>query len=455
MYCFRSIITVLFLVVTGLVFSAQAQDNDINFLKEKAFNGDTNAMLKIAKIYEKQGDRDKYFSWLKKAAEEGNKEAKYLFQEFELIEFKKTASPADFFRKVYPLAENGNAIAMKQLAELYEIGDGAVSKNTAEAISWYKKIISHSSDNASNTDIMLKIADCCSREKNYAEAILWYKKIISHSDDNAGNSLIMLRISDLYGRYLKNNNEAIAWAKKVLAYDNKNHKIIALCNIIRLCNQDEVAFWGQKLLEIDNSFTKCWKIDLNYALTDGYKYPRHTTASEEEMYEGTSLLKFLSRLADSGNLTAMIELGDNNRLFNDYERLAWYKKAANKGSAEGKRKYKELDNELKNRIAMEYAASKAQSNLGDEMRRYSGLEGVWHLSTNRNRAIRITLYPSSGRVKFEMWVGRAGVQWVEYPNARYESPGKIWVNGGYDFGPTTFRLSGNKLVGSNGRTYYK
>lgn len=417
MYCFRSIITVLFLVVTGLVFSAQAQDNDINFLKEKAFNGDTNAMLKIAKIYEKQGDRDKYFSWLKKAAEEGNKEAKYLFQEFELIEFKKTASPADFFRKVYPLAENGNVIAMKQLAELYERGDGAVSQNTAEAISWYKKIISVSNDNASNCDIML-------------------------------------RISDLYGRYLKNNNEAIAWAKKVLAYDNKNHKIIALCKIIDLCNQDEVAYWGKKLLEIDNSFTKCWKVNLHFNLTDGYKYLRHITSSEEEMYE-SSLIQFLSRLADSGNVTAMLELGDNNRIINDYERLAWYKKAADKGSAEGKRRYKELDNELKNRIAVEYAASKAQSNLGDEMRRYSGLGGVWHLSTNRNRAIRITLYPSSGTVKFEMWVGRAGEQWVEYPNARYESPGKIWVNGGYDFGPTTFRLSGNKLVGSNGKTYYK
>ena len=417
MNCLRSIMTVLFLVVMGLVFSAQAQDNDINFLKEKAFNGDTNAMLKIAKIYEKQGNRDKYFSWLKKAAEEGNKEAKYLFQEFELIEFKKTVSPADFFRKVYPLAENGNVIAMKQLAELYERGDGAVSQNTAEAISWYKKIISVSNDNASNCDIMLKI-------------------------------------SDLYGRYLKNNNEAISWAKKVLAYDNKNHKIIALCKIIDLCNQDEVAFWGQKLLEIDNSFTKCWKVNLHFNLTDGYKYLRHITSSEEEMYE-SSLIQFLSRLADSGNVTAMLELGDNNRIINDYERLAWYKKAADKGSAEGKRRYKELDNELKNRIAVEYAASKAQSNLGDEMRRYSGLEGVWHLSTNRSRAIRITLYPSSGRVKFEMWVGRAGVQWVEYPNARYESPGKIWVNGGYDFGPTTFRLSGNKLVGSNGRTYYK
>ena len=238
----------------GLVFSAQAQDNDINFLKEKAFNGDTNAMLKIAKIYEKQGNRDKYFSWLKKAAEEGNKEAKYLFQEFELIEFKKTASPADFFRKVYPLAENGNVIAMKQLAELYERGDGAVSQNTAEAISWYKKIISVSNDNASNCDIML-------------------------------------RISDLYGRYLKNNNEAIAWAKKVLAYDNKNHKIIALCKIIDLCNQDEVAFWGQKLLEIDNSFTKCWKVNLHFNLTDGYKYLRHITSSEEEMYE-SSLIQF-------------------------------------------------------------------------------------------------------------------------------------------------------------------
>ena len=454
MNCLRSIMTVLFLVVMGLVFSAQAQDNDIIFLKEKAFNGDTNAMLKIAKIYEKQGNRDKYFSWLKKAAEEGNKEAKYLFQEFELIEFKKTASPADFFRKVYPLAENGNVIAMKQLAELYERGDGAVSQNTAEAISWYKKIISVSNDNASNCDIMLKISDLCSREKNYDEAISWYKKIISVSNDNASNCDIMLKISDLYGRYLKNNNEAISWAKKVLAYDNKNHKIIALCKIIDLCNQDEVAFWGQKLLEIDNSFTKCWKVNLHFNLTDGYKYLRHITSSEEEMYE-SSLIQFLSRLADSGNVTAMLELGDNNRIINDYERLAWYKKAADKGSAEGKRRYKELDNELKNRIAVEYAASKAQSNLGDEMRRYSGLEGVWHLSTNRSRAIRITLYPSSGRVKFEMWVGRAGVQWVEYPNARYESPGKIWVNGGYDFGPTTFRLSGNKLVGSNGRTYYK
>ena len=88
------------------------------------------------------------------------------------------------------------------------------------------------------------------------------------------------------------------------------------------------------------------------------------------------------------------------------------------------------------------------------MHSYSALGGVWHLSTNRFKKIRITLYPSSGSVKFELWVGSSG-NWIEYPDAHYVSPGKIYVNGGYDFGKVTFRLSGNSLVGSNGQTYYK
>ena len=448
MNCLRSIITVIFLVVMGLVFSAQAQDNDINFLKEKAFNGDTNAMLKIAKIYKNQGDRDKYCSWLKKAAEEGNKEAKYLFQEFELIEFKKTASPADFFRKVYPLAENGNVIAMKQLAELYETGDGAVSKNYGEAISWYKKIIRHDGDNAGNCDIMLKISDLYLNENDY------------------------------------NYNEAITWAKKVLTYNHKNYTFIAWGNIITSYvnkgdHQDSVVFYGKKFFEIDDIFNNFsdkffirWNVYLNSRglsnlnLINFKNFNEYSAfcqkfgASNSEVSrvialcpESRSILKIM---AEKGYIPAMIELGDNiHYSLSDSERLAWYKKAADKGDAEGKKKYNDLKEEIDYYAALRAQSSNTQSNLGDEMRRYSGLEGVWHLSTNRSRAIRITLYPSSGRVKFEMWVGRAGVQWVEYPNARYESPGKIWVNGGYDFGPTTFRLSGNKLVGSNGRTYYK
>lgn len=222
---------------------------------------------------------------------------------------------------------------------------------------------------------------------------------------------------------------------------------------------------------------------------------------------------YLEQSAEKGYYLAQFRIGYNNYEYgDDYEKAAfWFKKAAEQDHRYAKRELAvlyangwgvEQNNEIAAQLwkelaelgdvesqatlsalygngvgipqdedKSEYWMSKAEENgyeafvlyeneekessYNHEMDKYSALNGVWHLSTNRNLAIRITLYPSSGSVKFELWVGRAGVQWVEYPDAHYVSPGQIYVNGGADFGKVTFRLSGNSLVGSNGKTYYK
>lgn len=142
MNALRKFILLCFCILDAL-FIVQAQEVDVNNLRRDAVAGDVNAMLELSKVYKQQGNNELYLKWLNKAAEGGSQEAIKLKAEVDLDNIE---DPVDYFRTVYNLVQQGDINAMLRLAELYDFGSGAVSKNDEEALLWYRKALSADKD---------------------------------------------------------------------------------------------------------------------------------------------------------------------------------------------------------------------------------------------------------------------------------------------------------------------
>lgn len=183
-----------------IILEASLIQGQTNALKQKAMSGDENAMLELAKVYDKCGNKDYSDLWLQKAIEKGNKEA---------LEYKKsrdffalaTTNRKAFFRQIYTLSTEGNFEAILILARLYDNGD-IVTQNTDEALSWYRKAIATDETlffnevgvegpasrkiyeeyaNNGNMNAIMLLAKNSSRD----EALKWYKLAASRGNSEA------------------------------------------------------------------------------------------------------------------------------------------------------------------------------------------------------------------------------------------------------------------------------
>lgn len=178
-----------------------AQDNDINTIRQKAYSGDTDAMIELSRIYEKQGEKELSLKWLEKATKSGNQTAIAMSGNNEVDNAIHEKDPIKKFQVLYKYAEAGNVKAMIGLGDLYETGT-AVAKNTEEAIKWYRKAYTiderlllnsltiFSTEDASrlmmieiankgNTEAMIRLGETSSSD---AEAHKWYKMAAAKGD---------------------------------------------------------------------------------------------------------------------------------------------------------------------------------------------------------------------------------------------------------------------------------
>ena len=108
-------------------------------------------MYELSEYYRANNDTNLADSWLKKAIEKGSQKAAIKQKELQKgnaekqkeaeWERLKKEDKNEYFRRSYTLAGNGDADAMLRLGVLYDNGYGAVTQNTDEALSWYRKAI--------------------------------------------------------------------------------------------------------------------------------------------------------------------------------------------------------------------------------------------------------------------------------------------------------------------------
>ena len=359
-----------------------------------------------------------------------------------MVEPKKFTFLAGYAKYWYDKAQAGDAEAQYQLAECFfqQIG---CKESSDDCIYWLKM-----ASNQGHTLAMIKLADYerdDDGERNEKLVRQAYNKAMAIVQ-NGEDAVAECALGYYYSIVEYDDTKAKIWYEKA-AKKNYPEALNHLSKIIKSkSNYDpEAGKYLIKAAELGDPLSM-------YDLADAYSHNNFGLGGVNNKLWA----KWLIESIEAGYKFAIIKALEESRFFtgsNEYEKdIVKALQNVDTRLIQDSEDYIQRVKDALNKIQEE---EEADSPLKGEMERYSALEGVWHLSTNRNHAIRITLYPSSGRVKFELWVGRAGVQWVEYPDAHYVSPGQIYVNGGYDFGKVTFRLSGNKLVGADGRTYYK
>lgn len=192
-----------------------AQDNDINTIRQKAYSGDTDAMIELSRIYEKQGEKELSLKWLEKATKSGNQTAIAMSGNNEVDNAIHEKDPIKKFQVLYKYAEAGNVKAMIGLGDLYETGT-AVAKNTEEARRWYREGLSKDEKEAINT-LNIHGEASISILKEYA---------------NKGNVSAMMKLGDYYYTEFIGDHrcefydldKAKKWFSMAAAKGNKNAK---------------------------------------------------------------------------------------------------------------------------------------------------------------------------------------------------------------------------------------
>ena len=166
-------------------------------------------------------DQEKYddaYSWLLKAAEQGNAAAQnnlglcyYYGQGVE----QSYTEAVKWYRKA---AEQGNAAAQNNLGVCYKSGQG-VEQSYTEAVKWYRKAA-----NQGNAIAQDNLGDCYyygrGVEQNYTEAVKWYRKAAEQGNAAAQNNLGSCYES---GQGVEQSyTEAVKWYRKASEQGNKN-----------------------------------------------------------------------------------------------------------------------------------------------------------------------------------------------------------------------------------------
>lgn len=402
-------------------------------------------------------------------------------------------------------AESGLAIAQYILGEYYLNGLKGLETDYNKAFYWLQKAVENGEESA-QCDLGVCYFGGFGVTKDEKKGIFWLVKAAKNGDSKATDILtpIIMQEDDAktyyYSSLAAQQEYAPAqWVLGVLSLMKNNYK-----NAVPWLQKAANQGYPEAQYDLAYCYSRGYGVPLDskkkdyylkeaknngyfdnnddkFHLLDSYSYEEALQMAEQmsgkSTEEMTSHEKILWVSGINGDPDGQYYIANNYYLRNQQsEAIKWYQKAAEQGHTEALKDLAECYEmgrgvAVNKKMAMELykrAAEKGdkhaqfvldlekESPLKQEMQQYSALGGIWYCRTNhRLKAFRITLNPSRGSVKFELWVGHPDQEWATYPDAHYVSPGQIYVNGGGDFGKVTFRLSGNTLVGTNGKTYYK
>lgn len=205
-----AIITCLMLLMTS--FNLFSQTENLQSIRQRAYNGDPQAMIELAQYYKSNDNQSLADSWLKKAEETSpgcTKEAQNAIAiEKELYEADKNADYEDGMGSLntyLKYIDSNNVHAMVGLGRMYERGY-TVGKDLEEAANWYQKAINIDPDkafkcmdlngefalslvekdaNKGNVKSMFLLAKYYESEGDLNEAQIWYKKAAKTGDVEA------------------------------------------------------------------------------------------------------------------------------------------------------------------------------------------------------------------------------------------------------------------------------
>ncbi|GES75100.1 kinase-like domain-containing protein [Rhizophagus clarus] len=202
-------------------------------------------------------------------------------------------------------AENGNEIAINNLASCYENGEGT-EKNLEKAFYWYQ-IGAENGDEDETFNLALCYENGEGTEKNLEKAYYWYQKAAE-----IGNVDAMVNLAYCYhdGKGTEKNLEkAFYWFQKVAENGNKD-----AMDILASCyengegtekNLEKALYWHQKAAANDD------EISMNNLTNYDYNGKWTEKDLEESLY-------WHRKAIENGNNKAMLNLAmvSNNKYFN-------------------------------------------------------------------------------------------------------------------------------------------
>ncbi|GHT42081.1 hypothetical protein FACS189443_4690 [Planctomycetales bacterium] len=340
------------------------------------------------------GDQAEAVKWFRKAAEQGEENAKNVLAELEEAETEnKTAEKQKEidYSKLSPdelrkLADKGDAKAQCNLGVAYYQGKG-VAKDYAEAVKWFRKAAEQGDAQAQyNLGVMYGKGEGVA--KDYAEAVKWFRKAAEQGEENAKNVLAELgeaetenktaekqkeidysKLSPDELRKLAEQGDAVAQGALGLAYSQ------LFTEDFNLERGAEAGKWLGKAAkqglagakeQLDVLAELCGTLGLNYltgdeeTTIDPKKGTRYLRQAAELGHKGSQFnlainyqngvgvtkdmaeaVKWYRKAAEQGHAGAQFNLGvmyaNGEGVAKDQaEAVKWYKKAAAQGQAEAK-----------------------------------------------------------------------------------------------------------------------
>ncbi|MHB1146861.1 MAG: retroviral-like aspartic protease family protein [Lutibacter sp.] len=189
---------------------------NINLIKKRAEQGDSEAQFKLALSYSSgnglEKDEVQAFKWYKRSVEQGNANAQnglaLMYEKGHVVEENKTEA-FYLFRKS---AENGCIDAFENLGHCFWYGSG-VMKDLKQAFYWYKK---SAESRETSSPIWVRVADMYDEgvgvTKNKEKAFYWYMKLAE-----GGNFYYQFKVGERYFKgegVLVNRTKGALWLNK-------------------------------------------------------------------------------------------------------------------------------------------------------------------------------------------------------------------------------------------------
>lgn len=133
----------LILLLSSISLSAQISHAEFVELLKSAVNGDSTSQLKLGDFFgcgnefTQTENSTEAFKWYKKAAEQGNAEAKNFVGLYYFDGWGVEKNIVEAFKWWRDAAENGDVTALYNIAWHYEHGDEGVTKNIVEAHAYF------------------------------------------------------------------------------------------------------------------------------------------------------------------------------------------------------------------------------------------------------------------------------------------------------------------------------
>jgi TPR repeat protein len=177
----------IILLLNGL---CRAEEPDLEQTKALAEKGDAQAEYELGKSYVKKQDFKQGAELLTKAAEQGNAAAQNDLGRLYILGdgvLKSAETANQWFVKA---AENGDELAMYNLAQSLELGRGVPTNDMPKAISYYRRAVEKDMPEAENRlGEILFLGQGPNGERNPAEGAKLFRKAADHGLASAQNNL--------------------------------------------------------------------------------------------------------------------------------------------------------------------------------------------------------------------------------------------------------------------------